>query len=156
VHGDATALAGWSFAYDALDQPGASALLQAIRRASRIDVFASTHTCLAVLRDYALPAGRTTVINNGAAGMPNFTGSRMGLITRIARIPSPHVPLYGVMRDGVHIDAIPVAYDQGVFLRRFLSRWPAGSAAHISYFQRISSGPSYEVAQAKPAPAAVA
>ena len=156
VHGDATALAGWSFAHDMLDQAGTSALIEAIRRASHIDVFASTHTCLAVLRDYAPPAGRTTVINNGAAGMPNFAASRMGLITRIARTPSPHAPLYGLMRDGVYIDAIPVAYDHEVFLRRFLARWPAGSAAHISYFQRISSGPSYEVAQAKPAPAAVA
>ncbi len=32
----------------------------------------------------ALPSGRLTVINNGAAGMPNFRGSRDGLISRIA------------------------------------------------------------------------
>ncbi len=156
VHGDATALAGWSFAHDALDQASTSALIEAIRRASHIDVFASTHTCLAALRDFVVPAGRTTVINNGAAGMPNFKDSRIGLITRISRAPSPHAPLYGLMRDGVHIDAIPVAYDHARFLTRFLARWPAGSAAHISYFQRISSGPAHEIAQAKPTPAAVA
>src|SRR5262249_15844773 len=51
VHGDANALAGWSFAYDALDAPAGLAMLDAVRRGSRIDVFASTHTCLAVLRD---------------------------------------------------------------------------------------------------------
>ena len=36
------------------------------------------------------PAGRLTVVNNGAAGMPNFSGSTFGVITRIATSPSPH------------------------------------------------------------------
>jgi hypothetical protein len=151
VHGDATALAGWSFAHDALDRADMPARLEAIRRASRIDVFASTHTCLAALRDYRLPAGRVTVVNNGAAGLPNFIGRRAGLITRIGRTPSPHQPLYGIERDGVHIDAILVAYDHSRFLQRFLSRWPDGSAAHLSYCARILSGPTFEIAQARPA-----
>ncbi len=150
VHGDAHALAGWSFAHDALDDPAAPALLNAVYRAARVDVFASTHTCLAALRDFALPAGRLTVINNGAAGMPNFSGLRIGLISRIATTPSPHRPLYGIERDGVHIDAIPLAYDHDAFLGRFLARWPAGSAAHASYAGRIVSGPAYEIGQAKP------
>ena len=106
VHGDASALAGWSFAHDALDEPAAHATLDAVRRAAQVDVFASTHTCLAVLRDFELRAGRLTIINNGAAGMPNFSGSRFGLVSRIATTPSPHRPLYGMARDGVHIDAI--------------------------------------------------
>jgi hypothetical protein len=150
LHGDATALAGWSFAHDALDDPAAPALLTAVHRAARVDLFASTHTCLAALRDFALPPGRLTVINNGAAGMPNFTGSRFGLVSRIATAPSPHLPLYGLARDGIHIDAIPIAYDHDAFLRRFLARWPEGSAAHTSFFQRITSGPAYTVGQAKP------
>ena len=156
VHGDANALAGWSFARDALDAPAALAMLDALHRASRIDVFASTHTCLAVLRDVRLPAGRLTIINNGAAGMPNFSASRFGLMSRIATTPSPHRPLYGLVRDGVHIDAIPLHYDGEVFLRRFLARWPAGSAAHASYFQRITAGPDYAVGQARPQPATTA
>ena len=150
VHGDANALAGWSFAHDALDAPAGLATLDAVRRASRIDVFASTHTCLAVLRDVCLPAGRLTIVNNGAAGMPNFSASRFGLISRIATTPCPHRPLYGLVRDGVHIDAIPLHYDSEVFLRRFLARWPGGSSAHASYFQRITAGPDYAVAQARP------
>ena len=119
-----------------------------MRRASRIDLFASTHTCLAALRDFALPGGRLTVVNNGAAGMPNFAGSAFGLITRIATAPSPHRPLYGLRRDGVHIDALPLQYDQRAFLDRFLARWPEGSPAHQSYFSRISAGPDYAVASA--------
>jgi len=154
VHGDATGLAGWSFAHDALDDPAASTVLNAIYRAARVDVFASTHTCLAALRDFGLRAGRLSIINNGAAGMPNFSGTRCGLISRIATTPSPHRPLYGLARDGVRIDAIALAYDNDAFIDRFLARWPQRSAAHASYFQRLTSGPVYQMAQAKPAAAA--
>jgi len=148
VHGDAVSLAGWRFAHDALDQPSARAWLADIARASRIDLFASTHTCLAALRNVALPSGRLTVVNNGAAGMPNFAGSTFGVITRIAAVPSPHRPLYGLARDGVHIDALAVDYDQRSFLDCFLARWPDGSPAHASYFRRIMSGPDYAAATA--------
>ncbi|MDB5601491.1 MAG: hypothetical protein JWN71_3535 [Xanthobacteraceae bacterium] len=143
VHGDAGALAGWGFAQDALDDPRASGTLETIRRQSNVDVFASTHTCFAALRDLALAAGRLTVVNSGAAGMPNFSDSRAGLITRIGTTPSPHAPLYGLHRDGVHIDALAVPYDHAAFLNRFLARWPDGSPAHCSYYGRIVNGPNY-------------
>jgi len=156
VHGDATSLAGWSFAHDVLDEPNARTMLNAVRRAARVDVFASSHTCAAVLRDVELRAGRLTIVNNGAAGMPNFSGGRFGLISRIATTPSPHRPLYGMVRDGVHIDAIAIAYDGDAFLDRFLARWPAGSAAHASYFQRITAGPDYAIERARPKRAAIA
>jgi hypothetical protein len=149
VHGDATSLAGWRFDRVALDHPSARAGLNEIRADSRIDLFASSHTCAASLREFALPAGRLTIINNGAAGMPNFAGSRAGLISRIAVVPSPHRPVYGAVRDGVHIDAIPVAYDAEKFLDRFLARWREGSPAHASYFRRITTGPSDTVADAR-------
>ena len=149
VHGDAAALAGWRFAHDALDEAANRSWLNDVRAKSRIDLFASSHTCLAALRDFTLPAGRLTVINNGAAGMPNFFGSRFGLITRIAVTPSPHQSLYGLDRDGVHIDALAVPYDQDAFLARFLRRWPPDSPAHASYFRRIVEGPDYRIAQAR-------
>jgi hypothetical protein len=149
VHGDATALAGWRFAHDALDNPGQQPWLADIYRAARVDVFASTHTCLAALRDFDLPGGRLTVINNGAAGMPNFFGSQAGLLSRIATTPSPHAALYGLARDGVHIDAMPIDYDTRAFLDRFLARWPQHSPAHASYFKRIVEGPDYSVAAAR-------
>lgn len=149
VHGDANALAGWGFAREALDDPAATSTLASIRRASRADVFASTHTCLAALRDFALPSGRLTVINNGAAGMPNFFGSRSGLISRIATTPSPHASLYGLDRDGVAIEALPVIYDADAFQARFAERWPEGSPAYISYARRILSGPDYSVVEAR-------
>ena len=153
VHGDAAALAGWRFAHDALDRardnPNHRRWLDDVRRLSSIDVFACTHTCLAALRDFTLPSGRLTVANNGAAGMPNFTGTNVGLLTRISTRPTPHDALYGMHRDGVFIDAIPVAYDAPAFLSRFLARWGDGTPAHVSYYRRIVAGPGYPVSHAR-------
>ncbi len=117
VHGDAAALAGWRFAQDELDNPKRRAWLADVHAAAQVDVFASSHTCLAALREFSFTGGRLTVINNGAAGMPNFTGSTFGVMTRIATTPSPHKPLYGVERDGIHIDALAVHYDQSSISR---------------------------------------
>ena len=72
VHGDAWSLAGWRFAQERLDE-------EAIERAfdaADVSVFASSHTCLPVT--YRVPAG--VIANNGAAGMPNFRGTRFGLV----------------------------------------------------------------------------
>jgi hypothetical protein len=150
VHGDATALAGWRFAHDELDDPTRLSWLDEIHGAAQVDVFASTHTCLAALRDFFFSRGRLTIINNGAAGMPNFSGTRLGVMTRIATAPSPHPPLYGIERDGIHIDAIALPYDHNAFLDRFSKRWPQGSPAHASYYSRIVDGPGYTIAQARP------
>jgi len=136
VHGDAAALAGWRFAHDELDNP------------KRRGWLAEIHAAAAALRHFDLPAGRLTVINNGAAGMPNFSRSRAGVITRIATSPAPHRPLYGTHRDGVFIDALAVDYDHDAFLGRFVARWPEGSPAHASYFTRIVDGPDYSLAAA--------
>jgi hypothetical protein len=150
VHGDATSVAGWSFAHNELDRAANKPELSRIRAQTNIDVFACTHTGHAALRDFALPGGRLTIINNGAAGMPNFAGTTFGVITRIAATPSPHNPLYGLQRDGLYIDALAVRYDQRAFFDRFLKRWPQGSPAHISYCGRIGDGPDYNISQARP------
>ena len=154
VHGDAASLAGWAFAPDRLDAPEARGWLAEVQRQSRIDVFASTHTCLAALRDLTLARRRLTVINNGAAGMPNFAGTRFGLVSRISTLPSPHPTLYGLVRQDIHIDAIALDDDQPTFLARFLARWPDGSPAHVSYYRRIAEGPDYKVEQARAWPPA--
>ena len=147
VHGDANSLAGWGFTRENL-AAATPAMLGDLRAHSHIDVFASTHTCLALLHDIVLPNGRLTVINNGAAGMPNFTGTHHGLISRVATTPSPHRPMYGLERDGVHIDALAVGYEHGRFLDRFLARWPAGTPAYSSYARRILEGPAHTIARA--------
>jgi len=83
--------------------------------------------------------------------MPNFLGTDFGVITRIATSASPHRPLYGLQRNGVHIDAVAVEYDRRAFLGRFLERWPKDSAAHASYHRRIVDGPDYTIARARAA-----
>lgn len=151
VHGDAESLAGWRFDVAALDDDGNRPWLDSAFAQARVDIFASTHTCLPALRHFAPRGASKIVINNGAAGMPNFAGIRSGLITRIATRPGIHVPSYGIERDGIHIEALPVPYDAEAWERLFLANWPEGSAAHASYFKRISHGPDFPRTRAAPA-----
>jgi hypothetical protein len=137
VHGDPTSVAGWGFAAEGLDDPASLAWLDAIKRASRVDVFASTHTCGAVMRDFRLLSGRLIVANNGAAGMGNFDVDQRGLITRVSTRPSPHAVLYGLRWGAAHVDALPIAFDLDAFAREFDAIWQPGSPAERSYRKRI-------------------
>ena len=146
VHGDAESLAGWRFAHDALHEPANVQWLQQICRDARLAGFASSHTCLPAFRRFsdAKGEGEHFVINNGAAGMPNFSCTQYGLITRISVHPArAGLAQYGAAMAGVYIDAIPVHFDAGAFQKNFIDNWPEGSAAHKSYFNRLVDGPSY-------------
>jgi len=142
VHGDAASLAGWGFARDRLDDPSHRRWVESMFREARVEVFASTHTCLPALREFELDTGKAVVANNGASGMPNFSGTSFGLLTRIARkaFRGPE-RLDGVECRAVHIEALKLAYDHESWVARFLASWPAGSPAHDSYFRRIVEGP---------------
>lgn len=152
VHGDATSLAGWGFAHDQLQRASHARWVESMFREARVDLFASTHTCLPALRRFAWPGGEGLVANNGAAGMPNFSGTRFGLLTRIATRPfaGPECVASEAIA-GVHVEAIRIDYDHGAWLARFLSSWPEGSAAHRSYFRRIVDGPRYQRPQVRAA-----
>jgi hypothetical protein len=139
VHGDAWSLAGWRFAQERLDG-------EAIERAfdaADVSVFASSHTCLPVT--YRVPAG--VIANNGAAGMPNFRGTRFGLVTRIATDGRADA-LYGERLGPVVVETLAVRYDHERWLAQFDRLWPAGSPAAVSYRKRIADGPGYDPAQA--------
>lgn len=143
VHGDAESLAGWRFDVAALNNPDNRPwIVDAFRRA-RVDMFACTHTCLPALCRF--PLGETTgvVINNGAAGMPNFKDQRCGLLTRISVRPPTGEALYGETNGGVHIHALPIRYDHDAWQAAFLANWPEGSPAWLSYYQRIMHGPNF-------------
>jgi hypothetical protein len=116
---------------------------------AKVDVFASTHTCLPFAQRFG-PHG--AVINNGSGGMPNFSGQRHGLMTRIARLAEsgkgPRDSVYGASVGGLRVDAIPVRYDHDAWMCRFSRNWPPGSAAHASYFERCSHGPAFTARQA--------
>jgi hypothetical protein len=140
VHGDATSLAGWGFARDRLDDPAHAPWIDSVFREARVDVFASTHTCLPALREFA--AG--VIANNGAAGMPNHPGTRFGLVTRISHAPHRGAgAVRGAHRAGVHVEALRVDYDHARWMKRFIAAWPEASPAHASYHARLVDGPRF-------------
>ena len=118
VHGDANTLAGWDFAQNRLCDPTNNAAFVETLRCAHVDVFASSHTCAPVLRRFNVDGRMRAIINNGAAGMPNFTGtqfppknkswsaltkktlattlSRM-LTIRLQRVGKKHQPSYRVV-----------------------------------------------------------
>jgi hypothetical protein len=144
VHGDADSLAGWGFAQETLaTQAGHAAALRAFSAAG-VDVFASSHTCLPVLQTFG---PRRALINNGAAGMPNFGGALFGIATRIALRASGDA-LYRARVGNAFVEAVPIHYDAAAWERHFVARWPAGSDAYASYHGRIVDGPAYTLERA--------
>ena len=174
VHGDADSLAGWGFAAEHLADsglgeadpgavdPGAADLGEADiggagHRAqarawfdmAQVDLFACSHTCLPVFHSLPMAGRRFTpaVLNNGAAGMPNFRADSSGLLTRIsvhAVLPAHAAQRrHGLQRGGVHIDALAVDIPADQWHPRFLAQWPAGSDGHASYWARICAGPDH-------------
>ena len=149
VHGDAASLAGWGFSRDCLDDPARRRWIESAFRDARVDVFASTHTCLPALRRFDFAEGARVVANNGAAGMPNFSSTTFGLVTRIARARHRR-RLFGVEIGGAQVEAVPIEFDTARWVQRFLAAWPEGSPAHASYYRRITTGPRFALAQAAP------
>lgn len=150
VHGDCWSLAGWRFGCGEVDTPDTQASLAEAFRAAEVDGFASSHTCLPLLRRLMVDERLRFVINNGAAGMPNFSADLAGLITRIGVTPSAHAGMYGLRLRDTFVDALPVRFDHGAFVRWFESRWPPETPAHASYYKRITDGPHYSIASAMP------
>lgn len=148
VHGDAESLAGWRFDVAALDNPDAQGWLAASFDAAAVDVFASSHTCLPAMRRIPRVDGRCGwVLNNGAAGMPNFSGEPWGLCTRIGITPSPNEVLYEVRTAGVYVALLPIRFDMRRWQAWFVAQWPPGSPAWQSYFERLVHGPSFQPAR---------
>lgn len=156
VHGDLESLAGWQLDPKSLANSETQKHVARQMMVARADVVASTHTCSPALRQFrhANSAGQThlqTIINNGAAGMPNFSGTTGGLLTRISRMPAAALGIaarYSVTHNEVYVEAIDLAFDSNAWIRAFLDCWPAGSAAHTSYFSRIERGSSFTNADA--------
>ena len=133
------------------DAPAALPWLRQVFEQAQLDVFASSHTCLPALRTLRTlrRAGRSdaVVVNNGAAGMPNFRGETTGLWTRIATTPAPAAVLHEqrLVSDAgeVFVALLRPAYDAPRWQAEFKTQRPPGSAAHQSYFERITRGPAY-------------
>ena len=145
VHGDAQSLAGWGFAQEHLRDAAHRQTVQGWFDAAKVDAFACTHTCLPVFQHIGGAAAPRWVLNNGAAGMPNFRGDDAGLLTRFALRPFEGAERrFGVRCGEVFIDAIAVESDASTWRAEFQRLWPAGSDAHASYFDRMARGPDYD------------
>ena len=129
VHGDAQSLAGWGFAQEHLLDPGHQRVVRGWFAQAQVDIFASSHTCLPVFQ--ALPAGDAArapiVLNNGAAGMPNFAGTQEGLVTRIAThaFDGPE-RRFGVEHSGLFLDALALRLRCGALATRVPCAMAAG------------------------------
>lgn len=152
VHGDATSLAGWGFAQEHLRDPRHREVVTDWLDRADVDAFACTHTCLPVFQALPGASGRPArwILNNGAAGMPNFRGDAAGLLTRIAVEPSAGPDRrFGVeLAGGTVAEAIAIEIDAARWRADFERQWPAGSDAHASYFDRIVDGPAYTIDEA--------
>lgn len=131
-HGDEQSLAGWQCSREALSEPERQQALDQWLQDCACEVLATSHSCTAV----ALNLQHGAVINNGAAGMPNFSGGRYGVITRIATTPHA-AALYRAERNGLFIEALALNYDHQQFINDFDRQWPASSPAALSYRSRI-------------------
>ena len=148
VHGDYENLAGWSFDVSALVQGNNDPALSQAFDDAEVEVFASSHTCLPALLTRGHHLSLQAVINNGAAGMPNFAEQAAGLITRISSRSSAQNALYGRKMGDTWVEALAVKFDQEAWEQRFLKAWPKGSDAYESYFERIRNGPNFSPEQA--------
>jgi predicted phosphodiesterase len=135
THGDEKEVAGWGCSYEAMRERDRQGELGAWLLRHNIKVLATTHTCSPVA--VALSGG--AVINNGAAGLPNFRNRPYGLITRVSVTTHPDA-LYRASVGGLFIEAIPVKYSVDALLSWFDTIWPEGSPAAVSYRQRIIDG----------------
>jgi hypothetical protein len=148
VHGDCESLAGWGLSQEALADTTARERAAGWCEHANAHVIASSHSCLPVLLSQEAAQRRAVIVNNGAAGMPNFRNTRFGIITRIGEAVSPHPPVYGTRIGNVSVDALAVRYDHTRWQQEFAANWPAGSAACLSYEKRIVEGPDYGIEDA--------
>ena len=149
VHGDLESLAGWEIAQEHADDPQRCAQIAQQMARAEVRIVASSHTCLPVAFELVIAGRNGAVINNGAAGMPNFRGSRCGVITRISVRPvTGEAPLYTLRVEDLYVEALAVRYDHDRFVRSFERLWTPDSPAYLSYHQRIVAGPNYAMAQA--------
>ena len=153
VHGDAHSLAGWDFSRETLSNPAAIKALQHDFINANVNIFASSHTCLPAIKTMPMinDAERDVagvIVNNGSAGMANFCDTTHGLITRISRSPlasggAATLSQSATRAGDLYIDLLRVDFDSAAWTQMFLSNWPVGSAAHASYFERITRGPAF-------------
>ncbi|MEG2025241.1 MAG: arsenosugar biosynthesis radical SAM protein ArsS [Gordonibacter sp.] len=136
THGDEQLLGGWACSRESLQDVLRQDELDCWLDEKGVDVLATTHTCAPA----AVALAHGLVINNGAAGLSNFSGQHFGLAVRIACGPHPDA-LFTAECEGLFVEAVPVHYDHEAYLSWFDELWPETSPAAVSYRSRIADGP---------------
>ena len=116
---------------------------QRVRGMRGVDVFASSHTCLPALRAFDFGHGR-------GGGRQQRRGGHAELRRRALRrdhahlgAPAPGTPCTARGWPAFSSTRSPCATTRPPGRARFIASWPAGSAAHDSYFRRIAHGPGF-------------
>lgn len=135
THGDEKLVGGWDCSRESLQDILRQDELDQFMQANDLSVFVTTHTCAPA----AMMLARGAIINNGAAGLPNFLGEKYGLCVRIAA-DAWDDSLFETQIDGMYVQAIPVRYDHDAYIKWFDALWDATSPASISYRDRIIYG----------------
>lgn len=143
THGDEKLIGGWGCSRESLQDVLRQDELSSWMRSMGIEVLATTHTCAPA----AAVLEHGVVINNGAAGLPNFEGQLFGLVTRIATAPASEA-VFSARKGPLFIEAVPLRYDHDAFLAWFDDLWPRLSPAAVSYRDRIAHGPDDRIDQA--------
>lgn len=143
THGDEKLVGGWRCSRESLRDGRRQEELGSWMERNGIDVFATSHTCASA----ALRLAKGAVINNGAAGLPNFRSQDYGLAIRISSLPAREA-LFGAECEGLFVDAVPLRYDHKAFLEWFDELWPRTSPAAVSYRDRIANGPDDDIGNA--------
>lgn len=140
THGDEKLLGGWGCSVDSLSNESRRKELKGWMDSKGISIMAVSHTCSPVFWGYEVEKNKyeseISVINNGAAGLPNFCDGRYGIITRISESKSDKA-IYRTKVREVYVEGIAVKYDNEKFIKWFDKVWPTGSPAEISYRDRI-------------------
>jgi hypothetical protein len=128
-------------------------MLEDFERVGNSDIIAVTHTCLPFIQDFQ---NRSTLrhhllINNGSAGMPNFSNQLFGVISRISNVGSHPNALYGTRVEGTStiVEALRVPYSHSQFCEYFKQNWDSQSPAYVGYWNRINHGPVFSIPQAQ-------
>eukprot|EP01059_Diplonema_ambulator_P007921 TRINITY_DN17456_c0_g1_i1.p1 TRINITY_DN17456_c0_g1~~TRINITY_DN17456_c0_g1_i1.p1 ORF type:complete len:244 (+),score=9.23 TRINITY_DN17456_c0_g1_i1:39-734(+) len=163
VHGDPESLSGWNFSAEMMPVTTNSDLRDMLNcsvprtplplisqwfESANVSAFVSSHTCLP--HATSLPPG--PVLNNGSAGLPNFTSRLEGTAARVAHKshppPASIIPIATLHTPQLRLDLIPVRFPYEEWVRHFETVWPVGSDGYLSYHDRIVNGPRYRVDQA--------
>ena len=132
THGDEKMLNGWGLDHEILKTQARREEIKKWFERTKFDILATSHTCKAAVLNFANKA----ILNNGSAGMPNFSEFVSGLVARIAVTPHEKALFRSKIGD-IFAELVLLKYDKKEFLKYFESIWSEDSPASVSYKARI-------------------